>query len=40
MLKLMSDYNGNDIWNKYVLSSCLNKSWSPSYVDGKVMMLQ
>ena len=22
----MSDYNGNDIWNKYVLSSHLNES--------------
>jgi len=22
----MSDYNGNDIWNKYVLSSRLNES--------------
>ena len=30
----MSDYNGNDIWNKYVLSSRLNES-----TDGALLML-
>ena len=34
----MSDYNGNDIWNKYVLISRLNEPTDidnyPSYVDG------
>ena len=30
----MSDYNGNDIWNKYVLSSHLNES-----TDGALLML-
>ena len=30
----MSDYNGNDIWNKYVLSSGLNES-----TDGALLML-
>jgi len=34
MLKLMSDYSGNDIWNKYVLSSRLNAS-----TDGAILML-
>ena len=30
----MSDCNGNDIWNKYVLSSRLNES-----TDGALLML-
>ena len=30
----MSDYNGNDIWNKYVFSSRLNES-----TDGALLML-